>query len=202
MSAVYRLRGLLESARMMLWERPSADTIGVADKEHCTVPDKNTNIWAPWRMEYIRTFADENDVGCFLCRYWEQPENDEKNHVLWRTSNSFVVMNLFPYTNGHLLVAPSEHKADFCDLTDEQLAELSRLVRKGVGLLRRTVRAQGINVGYNVGLCAGAGLPGHIHGHIVPRWTGDTNFMTVTGDVRVVPDSLDTLYDDLVKNLD
>jgi len=163
----------------------------------------NTNLWAPWRMDYIRSLGQEiEEDGCFLCHYWQHPDRDRENRVVWRTSAAFVVMNRFPYTNGHLLIAHGEHKADFGDLTDEDLAEMSRLIRSSVNLLRRTVKAQGFNVGYNVGPCAGAGLPGHLHGHVVPRWAGDTNFMAVTGDVRVVPDSLDALYEDLLKNLD
>jgi len=160
------------------------------------------NIWAPWRMEYIRSLEEEaREEGCFLCRYWRDPSADRANHVLWRSSSAFVVMNRFPYTNGHLLVAHAGHKADLTDLTDEELAEMGRLLRDSVALLRRAVKAQGFNVGFNVGHCAGAGLPDHLHAHVVPRWGGDTNFMAVLGDVRVVPDALGALYDDLVRQV-
>ncbi|MFQ5590374.1 MAG: HIT domain-containing protein [Phycisphaerae bacterium] len=167
------------------------------------MPDVNANLWAPWRMDYIRSLGDESDEGgCFLCRYWEQPGSDRENHVVWRTSGAFVVMNRFPYTNGHLLIAHGAHKADFTDLTTQELTDMSLLIRDGVSLLRRTVKAEGFNVGYNLGRCAGAGLPDHLHVHVVPRWGGDTNFMAVIGDSRVVPDSLDALYAELIKNLD
>ncbi len=160
----------------------------------------NVNLWAPWRMEYIRSLGEElNEDGCFLCRYWGEPGRDRENHVIWRTGSAFVVMNRFPYTNGHLLVALAQHQAEFTDLTDGELAEMTRAIRDGVSLLRQVLNPQGFNIGYNVGLCAGAGLPGHLHAHIVPRWTGDTNFMAVLGDTRMVPDSLDALYTDLVQ---
>lgn len=155
----------------------------------------NRNLWAPWRMEYIRSMGElEEQSGCFLCDYWAHPECDAANHVVWRGSSAFVVMNRFPYTNGHLLIAHTAHKGELAALTDEELAEMSRLIRDGVGLLRDTIKAQGFNIGYNVGHCAGAGLPGHLHAHIVPRWVGDTNFMAVVGDCRVIPDALDALY--------
>ena len=163
--------------------------------------ESNQSIWAPWRMEYIRTISDElSGDGCFLCRYWEDPAHDRENHVLWRTRSTFVVMNRFPYTCGHLLVTHSEHKADLADLNDDELTELTRTIRDGVIVLRETLSPHGFNVGYNVGRCAGAGLPGHLHAHIVPRWPGDSNFMDVIGDSRVIPESLDALWEQLVKN--
>lgn len=160
----------------------------------------SSNLWAPWRMEYIRSLNGEaNDEGCFLCRYWREPDADRSHHVVWRTKTSFVVMNRFPYTNGHLIVSHAEHKSDLSELTDGELTQMTRTIRDGVELLRATLRPQGFNIGYNVGHCAGAGLPGHLHAHVVPRWSGDTNFMAVIGDTRVVPDSLDALYNELTK---
>ncbi len=165
------------------------------------MPEFSKNVWAPWRMQYIRTLGEaEKDEGCFLCHYWRNPDQDVQNRVVWRSDNAFAVMNRFPYTNGHLLIAYAGHKGDIVDLTEDELFEMTRLTRSGVALLRETVHAQGFNVGYNVGLCAGAGLPDHLHLHIVPRWGGDTNFMPVVGDLRVVPDSLDILYGELVTN--
>jgi len=167
------------------------------------MPEFNPNLWAPWRMEYIRSLAPEvTDQGCFLCRYWSDPASDQANHVLWRRSSSLVVMNRFPYTNGHLIVSHAEHKSDLAELTDDELSEMTRTIRDGVELLRATLRPQGFNIGYNMGYCAGAGLPGHLHAHVVPRWSGDTNFMAVIGDARVVPDSLDALYGELVKSVE
>ncbi len=164
------------------------------------MPEFNENLWAPWRMQYIRSLGDDvTDEGCFLCRYWEDPDADAENHVVWRGETAFVVMNRFPYTNGHLLISHAGHKGELTELDDGELTEMTRLLRDGVSMLREALNPQGFNVGYNIGRCAGAGLPGHLHAHIVPRWGGDTNFMAVLGDARVVPDALDTLYGQLVE---
>lgn len=160
----------------------------------------NQNLWAPWRMQYIRSLGDDvTDEGCFLCRYWDDPGSDAENHVVWRGESSFAVMNRFPYTNGHLLISHAGHKGELTELNDDELAEMTRFLRDGVAVLREALNPQGFNVGYNIGRCAGAGLPGHLHAHIVPRWGGDTNFMAVLGDTRVVPDALDTLYAQLIE---
>jgi len=162
--------------------------------------DVNKNLWAPWRMEFIRSLEEEQkDEGCFLCRYWADSRQDAQNHVVWRGTTAFVVMNRFPYTNGHLLIATAAHQADYDQLSDEGLLEMQVLTRQGIRVLRETVGAQGFNVGTNLGHCAGAGLPHHLHIHVVPRWVGDTNYMAVLGDTRVIPDGLDTLYQQLVK---
>lgn len=160
--------------------------------------DFNQNLWAPWRMEYIRSLGpDVVDETCFLCRYWNEPDNDRVNHVVWRGETSFVVMNRFPYTNGHLLIAYSEHVGELTELSDGVLHEMAALTRDAIRVLRAAIAPQGFNVGYNLGRCAGAGLPGHLHAHIVPRWGGDTNYMAVIGEVRVIPDSLDALWKEL-----
>ncbi len=159
----------------------------------------NNNLWAPWRMEYIRSLGEEaTESGCFLCNYWSRPDDDARNHVVWRTPKTLVVMNRFPYTNGHLLVTLAEHKADLSDLSDDELCAMNRVIRDAVTVLRNAMNPQGFNIGYNLGHCAGAGLPGHLHAHVVPRWSGDTNFMAVLGDARVIPDSLAALYGELV----
>lgn len=163
--------------------------------------DFNQNLWAPWRMDYIRSLGEESsEDGCFLCRYWESPDADRENHVLWRGETSFAVMNRFPYTNGHLLIAHAGHKGDVADLSPNEWSDMSTMIRDAVEILRKTVSPHGFNIGYNLGRCAGAGLPDHLHAHIVPRWSGDTNFMAVVGDARVVPDSLDALWAELVKH--
>lgn len=116
--------------------------------------DFNRNIWAPWRMEYIRSLGEEEaDDGCFLCRYWEQPDRDQENRVLWRTESTFVVMNRFPYTNGHLLIAHARHKGDVADLDDAELTEMTRAIRDATGVLRATLSPHGFNIGYNLGRC-------------------------------------------------
>lgn len=155
------------------------------------------NLWAPWRSEYIHSLGEpsgDQAGGCFLCRYVDQPEQDAANHVLWRGPCCLTVFNRFPYSNGHLLVAPRKHLAGLDELDDPTLDELIRSVRDAQRLLAHTTSAHGFNIGMNFGRCAGAGLPGHLHVHIVPRWEGDTNFMAVVSDTRVISESIDALY--------
>jgi len=161
----------------------------------------NQNLWAPWRMEYIRSLDEEREATgqCFLCAYAASPHEDAAHHVVCRTASAMVVMNRFPYTNGHLLVSPLRHIAEPAELTHEELVELATLTYQGVELLRRALRAEGFNIGANLGRCAGAGLPDHLHHHVVARWGGDTNYMAVLGGLRVIPDSLDATYQDLVR---
>jgi ATP adenylyltransferase len=145
-------------------------------------------------MTYIDTLTERNAGGCFLCHYWEQPDKDTENHVLWRTERCYTVMNLYPYSNGHMLICPAAHKAAMDELDRAEMLEMMQLTRDIVTVLRRAVNAQGANVGMNFGLCAGAGLPEHLHVHVVPRWAGDTNFMTIVGDTRVIPQALDAVF--------
>ncbi|MGC9455288.1 MAG: HIT family protein [Phycisphaerae bacterium] len=166
----------------------------MTDHSHST--ERQRNIWAPWRMEYIDSLSDE-DQGCFLCRYRDDPANDAENLVLWRGRRSFVVLNRFPYTGGHSLIAPAEHVGDVADLDDETLLEMMHLLRDLKRTLDEALSPDGYNVGINIGQCAGAGLPGHLHVHVVPRWGGDTNFMPVFGGVRVIPQTLGELYTQL-----
>jgi ATP adenylyltransferase len=157
--------------------------------------ERNRNVWAPWRMEYIRSLGDELDrPDCFLCDYAGNRDKDEQNFVLWRAPSSLVVLNRYPYTNGHLMVAPIRHAASMSDLSDDELGELVRLARDSLHLLGATIHAEGFNVGMNFGRCAGAGLPDHLHVHVVPRWNGDTNFMSTLGDTRIVSQALEELY--------
>ena len=152
-------------------------------------------IWAPWRLAYIKSEPPKPDEkGCFLCRYCEQ-DNDAENLVLSRTSHTLVVLNRFPYNNGHILVTPCEHKASLEELSDEELLDCQKQIQKLTSLLSEAINAEGFNVGLNLGRVAGAGLPGHLHWHIVPRWNGDTNFMPVISDTKVIPQSLRALYD-------
>lgn len=158
--------------------------------------ERRQNLWAPWRMEYIDALDDAPD-DCFLCRYREQPGRDEENLIVYRGRDVLVVMNRFPYSTGHMLIAPQAHVATLEELPPEALTELISAVRDCHTLLREVMHPDGANVGVNFGRCAGAGLPGHLHVHIVPRWDGDTNFMSVVGDVRVIPKSLAALHADL-----
>ena len=164
------------------------------------MPEQSKDLWAPWRMEYIRASnGPANPDACFLCDYAAAPDSDGRNHVLWRTSGCLTLFNGFPYSNGHLLVAPLQHAALLHDLADDVLLELMHQTRDAQRLLAETTSAQGFNVGLNFGRCAGAGLPGHLHVHIVPRWPGDTNYMTTVSGVRVIPEDLRETYR-LVKN--
>lgn len=162
---------------------------------------RNVNIHAPWRVEYIQALGDDRE-GCFLCRARDQTDRDEENLLLWRAGRCLAVLNKFPYTAGHLLIAPAEHVAEMGELPGETLRELMELTRDATRLLAHTIRAEGFNIGMNLGRCAGAGLPDHVHLHVVPRWGGDTNFMSVLGDVRVVPQSLPHLRHDLLAAAD
>lgn len=158
--------------------------------------ETNDNVWAPWRMEYIAGLDDERrDGGCFLCQYRDTPEDDQRNHVLWRSERTLTLLNRFPYTTGHLLLAPTAHCAEPEELSDEVLVELTLRIRDAKRVLQEALSAEGFNIGMNLGRCAGAGLPNHIHWHIVPRWGGDTNFMAVTGQVRVIPETLQAVYE-------
>jgi ATP adenylyltransferase len=159
--------------------------------------DRNI-LWAPWRIPYIRGI-DKDDDGCFLCHYYAHPENDTEDLVLWRTEHSIVVLNRFPYNNGHLLVAPARHIADLAATSDTEMLELIRLVRESQRVLSMAISPHGFNVGLNFGRCAGAGLPDHMHIHVVPRWDGDTSFMSVCSDTKVVSQSLTDLLAELKK---
>jgi len=146
------------------------------------------NLWAPWRTEYIQALSESSE--CFICHSFENRPDDGKNLVLWRSTHCIVILNRFPYNAGHLLVAPSRHIPDLDAASDEELLELTKMVRESQKALSLTMAPDGFNVGANFGRCAGAGLPGHLHIHIVPRWNGDTNFMNVCGDTNVVSQSL------------
>ncbi len=154
-------------------------------------------IWAPWRIEYVRM---EKPAGCILC---EKPgqDNDALNYILYRGAQNFVMMNSYPYNPGHLMVAPYRHVASLEELTDGELGEHFQIVSRGIKLLRQVFNPGGFNVGINIGKVAGAGIDGHIHTHIVPRWQGDTNFMPVMSAVRVVPEALAETYQELKDKL-
>lgn len=150
-------------------------------------------------MEYIRGLDKngDSDNACFICRDLENPQDDDKNLVLWRSPRSIVILNRFPYNNGHLLVAPARHIQGLDDASDEELLELTTLVRETQKVLSLAITPHGYNVGMNFGRCGGAGLPHHLHIHVVPRWDGDTNFMNVCGDTDVISQSLTELLEQL-----
>ncbi len=143
-------------------------------------------LWAPWRLEYVAG-ADEEE-GCIFCRAAAAPETD--GLVVHRGETAFCLLNKYPYASGHLIVAPYRHVAEYAELTDEEVLELHRLAASGMGALAQTFAPQGYNVGWNLGRIAGAGVVDHVHLHVVPRWAGDTNFMPVLADVKVLPQHL------------
>ncbi len=144
-------------------------------------------LWAPWRLEYIQG-ADEQE-GCVFCRALEGPEEDSL--IVHRGERAFVLLNKFPYASGHVMVAPVRHEGEFGELDAEEALEIHRLASVALGALAETMHPQGFNLGWNLGRIAGAGVLDHVHLHVVPRWAGDTNFMPVLGDVKVLPEALD-----------
>ena len=161
----------------------------------------NKRLWAPWRMAYISGLdpADppagsvDGGSGCFLCDAAAADLAEESLDamlVLLRDDRGILMLNRYPYTNGHLLAAPHNHVGDISELSATQRAGLMELCELGTRLLRKTMDPQGINLGMNLGRCAGAGLPGHAHMHVVPRWNGDVNFMQTVGNIRVIPQAL------------
>ena len=148
-------------------------------------------IWAPWRMEYITGTKDQGEKKCFLCL---EGDKDEKDLVLARGTKAFVIMNKYPYANGHVMVVPNRHVGKIEDLTDEELLEMMQLVRMISSVLRQELSVDGLNIGINMGKAAGAGLEEHMHVHIVPRWFGDTNFMPVIGETKVISEHLHATY--------
>ena len=150
-------------------------------------------IWAPWRLEYVAAIH-EHSGECIFCVPGTTGE-DRAHHIIARRSSCFAMLNRYPYNNGHLLVSPDRHVATLAELSDDELNALVRLVRDVVALLEETLGPHGFNVGINLGRAAGAGITDHLHWHIVPRWTGDTNFMPATANTRVMPQSLDALWE-------
>ncbi|HXG53379.1 MAG TPA: HIT domain-containing protein [candidate division Zixibacteria bacterium] len=151
-------------------------------------------LWAPWRMVYIDRGADES--GCIFCDNFRQSDWREAL-VLAQTPHTGVMLNKYPYNNGHLLVAPKRHEKDLSSLSNEEYVDLNETLRRSVDIIRRALKPGGINIGMNLGKCAGAGVEDHLHWHIVPRWEGDTNFMPVLSDTRVMPQHLADSYDRL-----
>ncbi len=143
-------------------------------------------LWAPWRLEYVAA-ADEQE-GCVFCL--AESGDDEERLVVHRGERAFVLLNKFPYASGHLMVAPKRHLGDLGELDDGEALEIHRLAVQGLAALAETFSPQGYNLGWNLGRIAGAGIVDHVHMHVVPRWAGDTNFMPVLADVKVLPEAL------------
>ena len=150
-------------------------------------------LWAPWRFDYVKKADETNRGGCIFVELPSQ-ENDEENLILFRGKTAFIILNRYPYTSGHLMVAPYQHTAEISDLSDEELLEIHQLVRNAMRWIQSAYHPNGFNVGLNVGSAGGAGIPSHLHWHVVPRWDGDTNFMTSIGNTRVIPEDLAISY--------
>jgi ATP adenylyltransferase len=158
-------------------------------------------LWAPWRLAYVATAKPPaSGDPCFICQGLAQSE-DRQNLIVQRNPASVVILNRYPYNNGHLLIAPCAHKGSLAELSNDELLETMNTLRRMVGILGEMLHPDGYNIGLNLGKSAGAGLPGHLHWHVVPRWDGDTNFMPVLADVKVIAQSLDSLYGYLMERL-
>ncbi|MFB3825684.1 MAG: HIT domain-containing protein [Bryobacteraceae bacterium] len=148
-------------------------------------------LWSPWRYQYVTT-ADKT-AECIFCDAAGRCD-DRENLIVWRGARCFVILNRYPYTSGHLMVVPYAHVATLEELDDETTVEMARTVRAASGHLRRLYSPDGMNVGMNIGKCAGAGVAGHVHAHVLPRWVGDSSFMTTVGETRVLPEDLATTW--------
>lgn len=155
-------------------------------------------IFAPWRIEYIKM---EKIEGCIFCKLPAMNE-DEKNLILYRGKQAFVIMNNYPYNPGHVMVAPYRHVAEFENLKKEEVEEIYELISLMLRAIKNAMNPHGFNIGINIGRVAGAGIEDHIHVHIVPRWNGDTNFMPVIADTKVIPQSLEDTYKELKKEIE
>lgn len=155
-------------------------------------------LWAPWRMDYI---LSDKSVACIFCEKLKE-DRDAENLILHRGTHHFIIMNAYPYNNGHMMVVPRRHTSNLTDWSPEERAEFLELADLGVETLKRTMNPDGFNIGINMGECAGAGIASHIHLHIVPRWSGDCNFMPVFADTRVIPEHIQATYEKLRKALD
>lgn len=156
----------------------------------------NEILFAPWRADFV---LGEKEEGCPLCNVLKAEEDSVENLVLHRAEHCFVLMNKFPYNSGHLMICPKRHTSQFEELTPGESSELIELARHSVGIMKRVLKPHSFNLGMNLGSGSGAGIPGHIHMHLVPRWHGDTSFMAVVGKTKIVSVPQDPIYESLVK---
>lgn len=154
------------------------------------MPEKH-RLWAPWRGSYV-TGAEKKPEGCVFCG--KQSQTDGESLIVYRGKHIYIVMNLFPYNNGHIMLIPYRHIADITDFTPEESAEMAHLEQLAVKVLRQVLSCEGYNMGYNIGAAAGAGVASHLHQHIVPRWFGDTNFMPVVADTKVISEHMEVTF--------
>ena len=152
-------------------------------------------LWSPWRAQHVDSFAgDSKTDGQTLFARLAADGDDAQHFILWRGAHVFVILNRYPYNNGHLMIVPYRAVADYDALTDDEQVEMARTLNRCIGWLRKALGPHGFNVGMNLGEAAGAGLPDHLHLHVVPRWRGDTNFMPVVGEAKVIPEALEETY--------
>lgn len=154
-------------------------------------------LWSPWRARYIASGVDDQANGCVFCQIAGNPENDESNFVVHRATHAFVVLNLYPYITGHLLVVPYLHTSEFDSIAKEITDDMMDLTKRSQTVLREVYAPAGFNIGMNLGAAGGAGIADHVHIHVLPRWSGDTNFMTTVAESRVIPEDLKTTYSKL-----
>jgi len=154
-------------------------------------------LWSPWRSKYIASGVDATAEGCVFCRIAANPDQDAVNFVIHRGEHSFVVLNLYPYITGHLMIVPYLHTNEFDAVAKEITDEMMDLAKRSQTALREVYSPSGFNLGMNLGAAAGAGIADHLHIHLLPRWTGDTNFMTTVGESRVIPEALEVTYEKL-----
>lgn len=157
-------------------------------------------LWAPWRMKYIRYVMIKKEEGCIFCNAVNS-KNDREKFVLYRGETAFIMLNLYPYNNGHILIAPKRHINSLGKLDEKELMELMTLVKKMIIVLKEEYNPDGFNIGINIGRIAGAGVEDHIHIHIIPRWNGDTSFMPIISNTKVIPEAIYETYDRLKKYL-
>lgn len=159
---------------------------------------KDEILYSPWRIRYI---LSKKEKGCIFC-IKPSEKNDAKNLILYRSKHSFVIMNIYPYNNGHIMIVPYKHVATMQGLTDEELFDLIKTTKLSEKIIKKVYKPEGINIGMNLGKAAGAGIDEHLHIHMVPRWLGDVNFMTVVGGFRVIPEAFETAYQKLKEAFD
>ncbi|HKY05283.1 MAG TPA: HIT domain-containing protein [Blastocatellia bacterium] len=159
------------------------------------------HIWSPWRYKYIASADESGNRGCVFCLAVEK-SSDREHFIVYRGMLNFVILNLYPYTSGHLMIVPYEHTALFAEVSPETTTEMVELAKRAQRALEAEYRPEGFNIGMNLGKCAGAGVAEHLHLHVVPRWAGDANFVSVVGETRVLPEELATTYDRLKKHFD
>ncbi len=156
---------------------------------------KLDKLWAPWRIKYV---SNKKESGCLFCKINKQ-KNDKKNQIVFRSSFCFAVLNRYPYNNGHLLIAPYKHTSKLEELNEKEILDIHKVLIKIKKMLTKILNPNGFNIGFNIGEDAGAGIVDHIHLHLVPRWKGDTNFMPVLSETKIISESLTDLYQKLTR---